>query len=338
MHAILFPFQAEAVNEVSTLLTLHIITGDDNVVIHSEWDNLNKITTSIHGKNIVNSAGGIILQECKPGSSTDKTRTLPLFDHTKRRSLKVASQETLPPFHLHDRVGPRFPAGASFNPPLVLETEYAAALHKYYIWLFCRGIGNRLRYQTFPPLGGFTSATGASPLQKTTIDYFTPIDQPITEYAVVQELLKRSEDATAEVGQEYTLNTFDLGVCMKALPLLWKYPERYKHHVITPGPFHTGMNFIGMLTYHKCQGSGYQDILLESGLVTSGSLCSVLKGKAYNKALFCLKTVVEALESLVDLLEADQDGAERMEEVEEDEECEAHGEIDFDALLEDDEY
>ena len=42
--------------------------------------------------------------------------------------------------------------------------------------------------------------------------------------------------------------------------------------------------------------------------------------------------------SLVDLLEADQDGAERVEEVEEDEECEADGEIDFDALLEDDEY
>ena len=39
--------------------------------------------------------------------------------------------------------------------------------------------------------------------------------------------------------------------------------------------------------------------------------------------------------SLVDLLEADQDGAERVEEDEEDQE---NGEINFDALLEDDKY
>ena len=167
------------------------------------------------------------------------------------------------------------------------------------IWLLCRRIGSKLIHQTFPSIGGFTSATGVTPVQRTTIDYYTPIDQPITEYAVVQELLKRSEEATAEVGQKYTLNTFDLGVCMKALPLVWKYPERYKFHVITPGAFHTGMNLIGMLTAHKCRGSGYQDILLEAGLVTSGSLNSVLKGKAYNKALFCLKAVIEGLERLL---------------------------------------
>lgn len=49
----------------------------------------------------------------------------------------------------------------------------------------------------------------------------------------------------------------------------------------------------------KCRGSGYQEILLEAGLVTSGSINSVLSGKAYNKALFCLKTVVEALQRLL---------------------------------------
>ena len=46
-------------------------------------------------------------------------------------------------------------------------------------------------------------------------------------------------------------------------------------------------------------GSGYSEILLESGLVTSGCLKSVLKGKAYAKALFCLKTVSEAMERLL---------------------------------------
>ena len=99
--------------------------------------------------------------------------------------------------------------------------------------------------------------------------------------------------------QKYTFNTFDLGVCTKALPLAWKYSECYEFHVITPGAFHTGTDFIGMLTARKCRGSGYQDILLEVGLVTSGSLNSVLMGTACNKALFCINAVIEGLERLL---------------------------------------
>ena len=73
---------------------------------------------------------------------------------------------------------------------------------------------------------------------------------------------------------------------MKALPLVWKYPEKFKEHVIIPGPFHTSMNYIGMIKNHKCRGSGYGEILLEAQLVTNGCLKSVLSRKAHSKALF----------------------------------------------------
>jgi hypothetical protein len=59
------------------------------------------------------------------------------------------------------------------------------------------------------------------------------------------------------------------------------------------------MNYMGMVTGHKCMGSGYSEILIEAQLVTSGCLSSVLRGKAYAKALFCLKTVSEAMERLL---------------------------------------
>lgn len=86
---------------------------------------------------------------------------------------------------------------------------------------------------------------GSSPLlvKMATTDYFTPINQLITENAIVQELLRCSEAATAAVSQQYVLNTFDLGVCMKALPLIWKFPEKYTNHVGIPCQFHTGMNY-----------------------------------------------------------------------------------------------
>ena len=160
-------------------------------------------------------------------------------------------------------------------------------------------VTNSKETQLVPGFGGFISATGKKPSRKSTIDYFNQIDQLFTEYSVMRELLKHSENATLEVGQKYFLSTFDLGGCMKALPLIWKFPEEYKNHVVTLGSFHTVMSNIGMLASHKCMGSGYSEILLESGLVISGCLKSVLKGKAYTKALFCLKTVSETMQRLL---------------------------------------
>ena len=48
----------------------------------------------------------------------------------------------------------------------------------------------------------------------------------------------------------------------------------------------------------NAEGSGYAEILVETGLVTTGRLDAVLKGKAYATALFCFKSVKEAMERL----------------------------------------
>ena len=54
---------AKALDETSTLLTPQIVKGEGTILFHSEWDNLNKILTNVHGHNVVNSAGGIMVQE-----------------------------------------------------------------------------------------------------------------------------------------------------------------------------------------------------------------------------------------------------------------------------------
>ena len=48
----------KALDEVSTLLTLQIVKGEGNVLFHSEWDNLSRILTNLHGSYSVNSAEG----------------------------------------------------------------------------------------------------------------------------------------------------------------------------------------------------------------------------------------------------------------------------------------
>ena len=49
----------------STHITPNILIGERNSVFHVEWDNLNKMLTNIHGNSIVNSTGGIMIQEVK---------------------------------------------------------------------------------------------------------------------------------------------------------------------------------------------------------------------------------------------------------------------------------
>ena len=49
----------------------------------------------------------------------------------------------------------------------------------------------------------------------------------------------------------------------------------------------------------KNKGSGFSDILIESGLMTSGSMVSVLSGKGYSRAMNCHKSLLEALERLL---------------------------------------
>ncbi len=67
----------------------------------------------------------------------------------------------------------------------------------------------------------------------------------------------------------HTLSTtFDLGVVMKACPIVWKYEEEFSKHVILVGKFHTVMNYMGKLTGRKCLGAGYAEILIEAGLAT----------------------------------------------------------------------
>ena len=253
---------ANALDAASTHLTPQIVKGEGNLVFHCEWDNLNKTTTSVHGNNIVNSAGGIMIQEVKEGYDAPNVRTLPVTERANRENMETATPQTLPPLNFN-RVGPMFPDGASFKPPKENDVAFKASMQEYYIWLFSRYIGSSGR-QPVPGLCGFTSATGKSPPRKSTVEYFTPIHQPITDNAVVHELLKRSEKATAEVGQKYVLSTFDLGVCMKALPIIWRWPEEFSKHIVMIGPFHTSMNYMGMLTGHKMLGTGYAEIIMEA--------------------------------------------------------------------------
>jgi len=115
---------AKALDEVSSHLTTQIVKGEGNIVFYCEWDNLNKTTSSVHGSNIVNSAGGIMVQEANAEFENSDQRTLPVIDKSLQWSLKVDTSATLPPLTFN-RVGPKFPEGCTFTIPAEFEAVYA---------------------------------------------------------------------------------------------------------------------------------------------------------------------------------------------------------------------
>ncbi len=167
---------AKAIDHASSSLTTQIVTGAGNDVFHCEWDNLNKITTNIHGSNIVNSTGGIMIQEVKAGYDGPTERKLPLVECSKLHQ-KVQTPESLASVHLFKRVGPKFPEEAVFTQPIENDEIYTSCLKECQVWLLARVVGSSHDKQPVPAFAGFVSATSNTPARKSTIDYFAPIAQ-----------------------------------------------------------------------------------------------------------------------------------------------------------------
>ena len=109
---------------------------------------------------------------------------------------------------------------------------------------------------------------GNKPASTTNLSYYEVINQPITDLCAIQECIKRSDRASKELGQQYTIITYYLGVCMKAYPLLWQYPQFYKDHIVLMGSFHTVCAYLRVIG-KKVTGSGFEDILSEAALITT---------------------------------------------------------------------
>lgn len=69
--------------------------------------------------------------------------------------------------------------------------------------------------------------------------------------------------------------------------------------MVTPGLFHTTMNYLSIFTGHNYNVSGYSELLVKPKLAISGCLASVLSDKAHAKTIFAFKTVCEALQHLL---------------------------------------
>ena len=143
-----------------------------------------------------------------------------------------------------------------------------------------------------------TSSDNHDTQRQSTVDYMAPVNSPITENATIQHIIKLSQAASREMQHQYTVLTFDLGVAKKAYEILWQNSNIFSDVLVRMGVFHITCSYLGALGKRLCC-SGFEEILVESGICASGSINKVMSGKHNNRAMRVHKLTLEALERLL---------------------------------------
>ena len=87
-----------------------------------------------------------------------------------------------------------------------------------------------------------------------------------------------------QLGQQDAIVVFDQAIYAKALKVIWQNQEQFDRLVLRMGTFHTICAFMAAIG-KRFGDAGLGDILMESGVVGSGSVAGVLEGRHYNRAL-----------------------------------------------------
>ena len=288
---------AQALQQTSSILSRQVVRHPvEPSVFHSDFDNFDQYISSLTGSGSIHTAHGIMLHEISNNETVESSNsTIPSVARTKERSLAIEHEGPLPSCYVNRKANPDFRV-QHWKHDAGYEAFKQCARNDV-AWMLGRKSSGETG-QELPGWAGFVSVTGEVPSNLTTIDYYPVINYPITEFDTIQECLRAAEEASREAGQDYVITTFDLGVCMKAYPLIWSHPEKYKKHIVLIGTFHVICAYTKMLG-KKMAGSGLEDILLEAGLMSSGSMKGVMTGKNYDRSLHCHKTMVECLERLL---------------------------------------
>ena len=284
-----------ALEEASSVLTPQIVPNPSGPsLFHSDFDNFDQYVNDLSGSGSVHTAHGIMIQNVQQNQVVSDP-FIPSVPKTGKRSLLTTEPDSLPPCYIKLRNSPQMTIKQLSIPGSEGALSKSEVINL--CWCIFRMM-NSTTSQCVPGWDGFISETGVRSPNLTIMDYYPDINHPITENSTVQECLRISKQCSDEVSKRYTITTFDLGVCMKAYPILWKNPDTYKGHIVMIGSFHTVCAHLKMVG-KKMDGSGFSEILLESGLMSSGSLQGVISGKNYSRAMFCHKAMAEGLERML---------------------------------------
>ena len=106
--------------------------------------------------------------------------------------------------------------------------------------------------------------------------YLPPISSPITEYSTIIIMFHQSRKLAKQSNMSYTHITLDMGAAMKAFHVIWDKPDEWSYIIIHLGDFHAMMGFFGVIG-RFVESSGFEDVLFQAGLYSSGSITGVMR-------------------------------------------------------------
>ena len=195
------------------------------------------------GAGTTHTAHGIVIQEVSSGESSIQSNPPDgSCPKTKERSVTYRPQEIEPCF-IKGRPEPKLTLTTTkaSNTNAVAHAESSNTLWTCTRALIPEGV------QKVPSWAGWVSLTEdhlSEDHQQSTVEYMAPVFAPVTENSTVQPVLKVLQEATREVGQPYTIVTFntivtfDLAVAKKAYALLWEKPKIFRDVIVRMGSFH----------------------------------------------------------------------------------------------------
>ncbi|XP_065053916.1 uncharacterized protein LOC135682802 [Rhopilema esculentum] len=282
--------QAEVVQKLRSIkypLPLQPANSDMSVLTYFWWDNFDVQKENVPGS--LHTTHGIAFQVESPGCI--KTLTNVETEKTQRRTVKCN------PLALPQR------KIVSHTEPVLFEAiandEFDGRYHckLLFLWKLMR----RIFYQSPQCISRFVGwvvlVFGKPESRATTLTFLPPIAKPITDYSTVIECIKQSQSLSAASNMKYTHITVDAGAAMKFYHVLWNNPDEFNDVFIHLGDFHASMEFFGTIGKFVT-GSGFEEIVYQAGMCTSGGIKGAISGKHYNRSWLVNECVAEAIDRL----------------------------------------
>ena len=153
--------------------------------------------------------------------------------------------------------------------------------------------------QAVPTFSGWSiSQADGKSLTKTVLTYLPPLHTHITEGNTIYKIFEIIQKHAIKMNIPSANITFDIGVAMNAFKVLWNYPEKFSNIVLHLGDFHyTKEGFI--LMGKLIGGSGFEDVIFQADICSSGSMNGAISGPHYNRSWAVDGLFSEALERLL---------------------------------------
>ena len=192
------------------------------------------------------------------------------------------------------------------DPPHFTHTPYPAYNDKhfnslYFVWCFLRKMNSK--DQAVSSFSGwmlqlYTKCKEQSDIQKTIETYLPPINSKVTDFNTITQYMSYLLELAYSVIMPYVNITLDVGAAINAHKLLWNKYNQFSIIIIHLGGFHF------MKENFKCIGgilslSGFEDVIFQAGLCSSGTINGILCGSHYNRAWSIDNIISEALERLL---------------------------------------